>query len=64
MIVAQKEIINPIKVLGETLLAYYEIRFATDGPETLAIAKGVFWSNINDFNALLDHVGLRKLPEL
>ena len=32
--------------------------------EELAKSKGVLWSDIEDFNGLLDHVGLRKLPEL
>jgi len=29
-----------------------------------ARSKGVLWSDINDFNNLLEQVGLRKLPEL
>jgi hypothetical protein len=32
--------------------------------EELAESKGVLWYDMNDFNELLDHVGLRKLPEL
>ena len=32
--------------------------------EELARSKGVLWSDIDDFNGLLAHVGLRKLPEL
>ena len=42
--------------------------FASEGltleAEKLAEAEGVLWSNIHDFNALLAHVGLRKLPDL
>jgi len=36
----------------------------TPEAENLAESEGVLWSTIHDFNGLLEHVGLRKLPEL
>ncbi len=42
--------------------------FASEGlssdAEALAARKGVLWSNTDDFNGLLDFMGLRKLPKL
>ncbi len=42
--------------------------FACEGltpeAEKLAEDEGVLWSNVHDFNELLAHVGLRKLPDL
>ncbi len=42
--------------------------FACEGltpeAEKLAESEGVLWSDINDFNGLLEQVGLRKLPDL
>ena len=42
--------------------------FASEGlssnAEALAAQKGVLWSNTDDFNGLLDFLGLRKLPKL
>ncbi len=42
--------------------------FACEGltpeAEKLAEAEGILWSKIHDFNELLTHMGLRKLPDL
>lgn len=42
--------------------------FACEGltpeAEKLADSEGVFWSDVHDFNGLLEHLGLRRLPEL
>ncbi len=42
--------------------------FACEGltpeAEKLADSEGVLWSDVHDFNGLLEHVGLRNLPEI
>ena len=36
----------------------------TEDAETYAKDHGILWSSLPEFNALLEHIGLRKLPDL
>ena len=47
--------------MTEWLFAYKGL---TPEAEKLAGSEGVLWSDVHDFNGLLEHVGLRKLPDL
>ena len=47
-----------------TRMWLFAYRGLTGDAKEFAKKHGILWSDIEEFNELLEHLGLRKLPEL